>query len=188
MKILGVELDFDFCDADQAEDYEREVRRVVDKVQDKKQYEGKSNADGIRIQCGIIDDFFDAVFGAGTADRLFHGKANLREHMEAFGAVSEAARESNTELLALAAKYAPNRAARRQEQRELAKMKERDSRQRTGQHHVLARAEGAGGSAAAGQVPTLEQIDFIKRFAQMLPEMEDFMRSYPIRQGAGEDG
>ena len=28
MQILGVEFEFDFCDADQAEVYERETRRV----------------------------------------------------------------------------------------------------------------------------------------------------------------
>ena len=75
MVIFGVELDLDFCDADQEEVYEREVRRVMERAQDKKQYDGKSNAEGIRIQCRIVDDFFDAVFGMGTADRLFHGWA-----------------------------------------------------------------------------------------------------------------
>ena len=117
MKILGIEFAFDFCDADQAEVHEREVKRVVEQVQDKNQYAGKSNADSMRFQCRVIDNFFDTVLGRGTADLLFHGKANLREHLEAFGEVSDAAKESNAQLFALTNRYAPNRAERRQEQK-----------------------------------------------------------------------
>lgn len=200
MKILGVELDFDFCDADQAEAYEREVRRVVDRVQDKKQYEGKSNADGIRIQCRIVDEFFDAVFGSGTADMLFHGKSNLREHLEAFGAVSDAARESTAELRALSGRYAPNRAARRQEQKQQEKM-ERQQKRQAGQRDMAALQYGGDGvlpgvapapshdsGVNVGQMPTQEQIDVIKKFADMMPEMDAFMRSYKSRQGNGVNG
>lgn len=202
MKILGVELDFDFCDADQAEAYEREVRRVVDRVQDKKQYEGKGNADGIRIQCRIVDEFFDAVFGSGTAGMLFHGKSNLREHLEAFGAVSDAARESNAELLELAGRYAPDRAARRQEQKQQAKM-ERRQKQQAGQRDMATLQYGGDGvlpgvapapwpshdsGENVGQMPAQEQIGLIKKFAEMMPEMDAFMRSYKSQQGNGVNG
>ncbi len=114
MNILGVELEFDFYDADQLEVYERENQKVVEQVKEPTQYEGKSASESIRIQCGIIDTFFDNVFGSGTAKRLFHGKANLRDHMEAFGIMSQGSVNSRKELDAIGGKYTPNRAGRRQ--------------------------------------------------------------------------
>lgn len=199
MVIFGVELDLDFCDADQEEVYEREVRRVMERAQDKKQYDGKSNAEGIRIQCRIVDDFFDAVFGMGTADRLFHGKTNLREHMEAFGAVSDAAKESNAELLSLADRYSPNRAARRLAEKRQKKsgythmsghscptgpIGDKGPTGPKGIHDVaLASRAVEDSSMDSGRRPTQEQIAFIEKFAQLLPEMDAFLQSRQGRQG-----
>lgn len=117
MNVLGVELEYDFLDADQLEVYERENRRVADDIKEPSQYEGKSTADSIRLQCRIVDRFFDAVFGEGTARKIFRGKSNIRDHMEAFGIVAQAAQESGASLKSLEDKYAPNRAERRQEER-----------------------------------------------------------------------
>ncbi len=195
MQILGVEFEFDFCDADQAEAYERELRRVVTRVNDKKQYEGKSNADGIRIQCRIIDDFFNALFGGGTADRLFHGKVNLREHMEAFGEVSNAAKKSSDDLRTLSGRYAPNRAARRQEQKQQKKM------HMHGPGYVSILNEDPGPTGPVGPIgdpgprgpkvipdasDTNEWIPFIEKFIQLMPEMEAFMQVY--RSGQENEG
>ncbi len=118
MNILGVELEYDFFDADQLEVYERENKRVAEDIKEPSQYEGKSTADALRIQCGIVDRFFDAVFGTGTAKRLFHGKANIRDHMEAFGIVAQNASNSRAEFEAIENKYTPNRAERRQTERD----------------------------------------------------------------------
>lgn len=113
MNVLGVELEFDFYDADQLEVYERENKKVADTIKEPTQYKGKSTADAIRIQCGIVDKFFDNVFGTGTARRIFKGKNNIKDHMEAFGIMADAAMESNVEFDAMADKYSPNRAERR---------------------------------------------------------------------------
>ena len=118
MNVLGVELDYDFFDADQMEVYERENRRVAEDIKEPAQYEDKSTADAFRIQCHIVDRFFDAVFGEGTAKRIFHGKVNLRDHMEAFAIVAQAAGEARAEFDALEKKYAPNRAERRQTEKD----------------------------------------------------------------------
>ncbi len=197
MQILGVEFEFDFCDADQAEVYERETRRVAERVNDKRQYEGKSNADGIRIQCRIIDDFFNAVFGDGTADRLFHGKVNLREHMEAFSEVSNAAKKSSDDLRTLAGRYAPNRAARRQEQKQQKRMHGPGYVSASG-YSILNEDPGPTGpvgpigdpgSRGPKGIPdasdTNEQIPFIEKFIQLMPEMEAFMQAYRSRQENG---
>lgn len=114
MNIFGVELEYDFLDADQLEAYERENKRVAEDVNDLTQYEGKTNAEAIRIQCRIVDRFFDALFGAGTAQRIFKGKSNIRDHIEAFGIMTEAAMNTKGELEAIKDKYSPNRAERRQ--------------------------------------------------------------------------
>lgn len=128
MNIFGIELKFDFFDADQLEVYERENQKVADDIKEPTQYEGKSTADAIRIQCRIVDGFFDAVFGAGTSQKLFKGKANIRDHMEAFGIVAQCARESGGEMKAIEDKYDPNRAERRQAERENRKAQKQNSR------------------------------------------------------------
>lgn len=113
MKVLGTELVFDFNDVDQYEVYERENQAVIDKVTDKEQYRAISNAEGYRLQCRAIDTFFDNVFGAGTAQKVFKGKRNIKEHIEAFGIVSMEAANSADALNKLAGTYAPTRAERR---------------------------------------------------------------------------
>lgn len=128
INVLGVELECDFFDADQMEVYERENRRVAEDIKEPTQYENKSVADAYRIQCGIVDRFFDAVFGDGTAKRIFHGKANLRDHMEAFGIVAQASGEARAEFDAIEEKYAPNRAERRQSERENRQAQKQGSR------------------------------------------------------------
>lgn len=123
MNILGVELQFDFFDADELEIYERENKRVVDRIKEPTQYEDKTTAEALRIQCGIVNDFFNAVFGEGTADKIFKGKNNIKDHMEAFGIVANEAMSCRGKFDAMADKYSPNRAKRRQEQRQQNKQK-----------------------------------------------------------------
>lgn len=116
MVINGVELELDLLDADVAKKWETECQRVKDRVTDKAHTE-KSNADTMYYQCGVIDDFFDCVFGDGTSRKLFEGHHHLGKRIEAFAlAVSEAAK-SGEQVNAISAKYfsqnMPNRAARR---------------------------------------------------------------------------
>lgn len=117
MQILGVEMEYDFFDADQLELYETEAKKVSERINEPTQYEGKGTADKLRIQCGIVDDFFNAVFGDGTAQKLFKGKANIKDHMEAFGTMSLAARESREEFDEIERKYNPDRVGRNREER-----------------------------------------------------------------------
>ena len=114
MNIFGVELEYDFFDADQLEVYERENAKVAEDIKEPTQYEGKSTADALRIQCQIVDNFFDAVFGSGTAQKIFKGKANIRDHMEAFGIMTQGVVNARKEFDAIEDKYTPNRAERRQ--------------------------------------------------------------------------
>lgn len=128
MNVLGVELEFDFFDADELEIYERENEKVAEDIKEPTQYEGKSTSDALRIQCRIVDNFFDAVFGTGTAKKLFKGKNNIKDHMEAFGIVAQAAMESRNELDAINDKYSPNRADRRLIERNNRKTQKQNSK------------------------------------------------------------
>lgn len=126
MNVLGVELELDLFDADQLELYEKECRRVVDRIHEKGRYAGKSTADSIRYQCKVVDDFFDSLFGAGTADRIFKGKSNIKDHMEAFGAATSEQERTNTEFMQIVDRYTPNRAERRQQQKQQQKQGSRN--------------------------------------------------------------
>ena len=136
MDILGVELEFDFFDADQLEAYERENQKVAERINEPKQYEGKSTSDSLRIQCSIIDDFFDALFGAGTAQKLFKGKANIRDHMEAFGIMANSAANASAEFYKVRDKYTPNRAERR-----VADQQNRQARKQNFQHYAAGKGK-----------------------------------------------
>ena len=120
MLINGVEIDFDIMDADVLEKFEEGCREVKEKVGSKKNYEGKSTADCIRYQCGVINDFFDNLCGEGTSAKLFHGKCNIEKSLETFAAVVAEIYDGNKRINNIQNKYlsgipsaAPNRAARR---------------------------------------------------------------------------
>ncbi len=140
MNILGVELEYDFFDADQLEAYERENQKVVEDIKAPAQYEGKSNADAIRLQCRIVDQFFDALFGAGTAQKIFKGKMNIRDHMEAFGIMSQGAMNSRAEFEKTVDKYTPNRAERRQMDKDNRQAQKQNSRN----YYHIAAGKGKG--------------------------------------------
>lgn len=117
-EIFGNEFEYDFFDADLLDVYEQENQKLLDAIHDESQYNGKSTADGLRYQCKVVDNFFDALLGEGTAEKLFHGKANIRDHMEAFAIVSKAANNTKNEFAELERKYSPNRAERRAAQKQ----------------------------------------------------------------------
>lgn len=115
LKICGQELELDLFDADTMEVYEKSMDKVVKRAEETKKHTELSNADGIREMCGIVKDFFDEVFGGGTAEKLFKGKNNLAICMDAFGIVSSEANNMKGQATALTNKYNMNRAQRRQD-------------------------------------------------------------------------
>jgi len=114
--VLGVELEYDFFDADELEKYQQENQMVVNEI-NAIDFTKMSPPDGMREQCKIVNTFFDNMFGHGTAERLFHGKSNIKDHLEAFAAVTNAGLSSNAELRSISDRYNPNRAQRRFEQK-----------------------------------------------------------------------
>ena len=134
MNILGVELELDVFDADVIEVCEREFAAVKDQVGNKENYKGMSSADGIRFQCRKINDFFDHVFGEGTAEKIFKGKSNIKDHMEAFSVVSNEVTASKDKFTAMVDKYTPNRAERRAEQKAAMKQHSKNFNRNGGYH------------------------------------------------------
>ena len=115
LKICGQELELDLFDADTMEVYEKSMDEVVKRAEESNKHTELSNADGIREMCGIVKNFFDEVFGDGTAEKLFKGKNNLAICMDAFGIVSSEAGKMKDQVNAITNKYNMNRAQRRQE-------------------------------------------------------------------------
>lgn len=117
MEFNGVELEIDLLDADIMEKYENNLNKIVEDVREPSQYEGKSNADKVRIQCKHVKRFFDTMFGPGTARRLFGDKNNLGHCMEAFGLAANLANQENDKTKDIMSKYSPERVQNRAERR-----------------------------------------------------------------------
>ncbi len=90
--INGIELELNIFEATQAELFEQANERVLeerDKVNDIPGLSGK-----IKLYCDIVYDFFDDVFGDGTANSIFEGRQNMLECLEAYMDVVEYANSS----------------------------------------------------------------------------------------------
>lgn len=111
--INGVELELDLMDADVMEKYEKLNQEIVEKVKEPSQYKGLSNAEGMRLQCRCVDDFFDKLFGAGTAQKVFGGGNNLGIRLDAFAQVSQMSGDIDKRVNELTSKYGVGRIDRR---------------------------------------------------------------------------
>ena len=87
--INDVKLEGDLMDADFMEKFEQSMIKMRDTAQAKKRENFPTAAANYRAQCEVVNVCFDEIFGSGTADRLFHGKMNVMEHLKAIEKVSE---------------------------------------------------------------------------------------------------
>ena len=85
MLLNGVELEYDFYDADQMEVFENAVERAMADVD--KALEAKKQSQLIRGVCQVTIDMIDEIFGDGTADEVFQGETNFRKSMQVFNAL-----------------------------------------------------------------------------------------------------
>ena len=112
MKIRGIEVDFNFLDADDAERFEKEAEKVVKECETKEKQQ-MSYSQTIREECMVIDNFFDNVFGTGISKKMFNGKYNLEEHLKAFEDIVKEKLEQQKGLQNIFDRYQPNREQRR---------------------------------------------------------------------------
>lgn len=113
--IYGEEFEIDFLDADDMERVENACENVMKKNK-VETFTGMSQSQLIRAQCQIIFDFFDEVLGEGAHRRIFKGKVNLTQALNAYDIFLTAKNDSVKELSSIRDKYSPNRAQRRAEQ------------------------------------------------------------------------
>lgn len=112
MKIKGIEVDFNFLDADDIERFEREAEKVKSECEEKGKQK-MSLSEAIREECKIINNFFDNVFEKGISQKLFGNKNNLEEHIKIFEDVIKQKIEQQKDLQATFERYQPNRQERR---------------------------------------------------------------------------
>lgn len=112
LEINGVALEFDILDADTAERYESATEAVVKQLGEL-DLDKMSQAEAIRQECYIVFDYFDAIFGEGTAKTIFGEKTNIGICAAAMEQVSNSAAEQNKAFSDRLTKYRPNRASRR---------------------------------------------------------------------------
>ena len=87
--INNVKLEGDLMDADFMEKFETAMVKMRDSALEAKRQSFPTAAANYRAQCEVVNVCFDEIFGSGTADRLFHGKMNVMEHLKAIEKVSE---------------------------------------------------------------------------------------------------
>lgn len=118
INVNGIDLDLNLLDADILEKYEKLNKEIVEKINEKTQYENISTADGMRLQCKYVDEFFDGLFGDGTATKLFGNGHDLRIRMEAFAQVSSQGNSARTEIETITSKYGVGRIMNREQRRQ----------------------------------------------------------------------
>lgn len=112
MKIKNIDIDFNFLDADNVEKFENEAKKVVEKSENEKVKE-MSYSEALRLECNIIEEFLDNVFGKGISEKIFEGKKDLMEHLKVFQDIVDEKNSKQQELQNLYNRYAPNRTQRR---------------------------------------------------------------------------
>ena len=118
MRIRNIDVDFSFTDADDIEKFEKALIVVKEKSAEYEKKQVKMS-EALRVECNIIDEFFDTVFGEGISQRLFEGKKDLQKHMELFKDITNAKNEATKSFqdlynnLEIKTKYMPNRETRR---------------------------------------------------------------------------
>lgn len=88
MKILGIEVDFDFADADCLEKFEEQYPKTQKELEEIK-YEDDKASKTIRNFCNVIFKFFNEIFGEGTSEKLFKGKSNYQLCLKAFKEIAD---------------------------------------------------------------------------------------------------
>lgn len=82
--INGVILEGNFMDADFMEPFEAATKNLGKRAEACRSKKYENYAESMREQCAAVDDYFDEIFGGGTAETVFKGKEhNLMVHLKA---------------------------------------------------------------------------------------------------------
>lgn len=114
MKVLGIELDFDFADADDLEKYEKAFPVTIKELESIKWNEENASS-SVRKFCDAIFKFFDEIFGKGSSEKMFNGKRNYQKCLNAFKEIMDIKKDQDAEIntsLEYLENYSPNRVKR----------------------------------------------------------------------------
>lgn len=117
MKVLDVEIEFDFYDADNMEKFEKyseEAQKELDNI-DNININKLKQSEFIRKTCNIIYRCFDNIFGEGISEKIFKNKNNFKSCVKAFKDLIEARVQQDSEIeeeMEAFKKYTPNRVTR----------------------------------------------------------------------------
>lgn len=115
--INGVTLTGDLMDADFMDVFESAMIEMRDKAQAAKSAGYTRASDHYRAQCEVTNECLDKIFGEGTSEKLFGGRMNVMEHLEAMEQVNEWAVTERKRLNDFTNKYTQRQqAAIRQQQ------------------------------------------------------------------------
>lgn len=115
--INGVTLTGDLMDADFMDVFESAMIEMRDKAQAAKSAGYTRASDHYRAQCEVTNECLDKIFGEGTSEKLFVGRMNVMEHLEAMEQVNEWAMTERKRLNDFTNKYTQRQqAAIRQQQ------------------------------------------------------------------------
>ena len=116
MKILDVELEFDFNDADDLEKLENAIEVTQKELAQINAKDEKASA-VVRQISQAISGCFNSVFGENTDVKIFGNKTNIKTCLRAFEDLANARVQSEQELAdelkSVDQKYGVNRATRR---------------------------------------------------------------------------
>ena len=132
INLNGYELEYDFTDADNWDSIQEAVADLED-FDRTHHYDVENPSDAIRHACKGYNQFFDQVFGDGTAEKMFHGKNSMKEHKDCFMQVIELANsqlDEANDFSNVLQKYSPERAERNEEQKKYSRNYNRNHRRR----------------------------------------------------------
>ena len=115
--INGVTLTGDLMDADFMDVFESAMIEMRDKAQAAKSAGYTRASDHYRAQCEVTNECLDKIFGEGTSEKLFGGRMNVMEHLEAMEQVNEWAMTERKRLNDFTNKYTQRQNAQLQRER-----------------------------------------------------------------------
>lgn len=116
LNVNGVDLELDLMDADVMERYERMNKEIAEKVQGLANQPG-TNAEKMRAINDEVRNYFDEIFGEGTAQEVFGDTQKLDTYLEAFGTVASASNGLADKVQSITDKYGLGRAQNREQRR-----------------------------------------------------------------------
>lgn len=98
MKVLETEIEFDFYDAEQMERFDIGSDEIVTGINSIK-LKNLKQSEFVNEFCTIIENGFDKIFGNGTSKKIFKGKRNFKDCVQAFKDLVKARKNQEQEIV-----------------------------------------------------------------------------------------